>query len=100
MSKDAAGAICAGPVAALPPGQSPGVGDAVSDRVYSRPPLPPPQRSPGIPPQDLENIESAPGNGWPAEAAPAPDDSTPMIMTPTGWRRQNIRIILNGVAAC
>jgi hypothetical protein len=55
---------------------------------------------PGIPPQGLENIESAPGNGWPAEAPPAPDDSTPMIRTPTGWRRQNIRILLNGVAAC
>ena len=50
MSKDAAGAICAGPVAALPPGQSPGVGDAVSDRVYSRPPLPPAANDrPGIP---------------------------------------------------
>jgi hypothetical protein len=55
---------------------------------------------PGIRPQTPEKIESAPGNGWPAEAPPAPDDSTPMIRTPTGWRRQNIRILLNGVAAC
>jgi hypothetical protein len=55
---------------------------------------------PGIPQQTPEKIESAPGNGWPAEAAPAPDDATPMILTPTGWRRQNIRMTLNGVAAC
>jgi hypothetical protein len=65
-----------------------------------RPAAPAGDDRPENPPQGLENIESAPGKGWPAEAAPAPDDSTPMIMTPTGWRRQNIRILLNGVAAC
>ena len=66
----------------------------------SRPAAPAGDDRPGIRPQTPEKIKSAPGDGWPAEAAPAPDDSTPMILTPTGWRRQNVRMALNGVAAC
>ena len=66
----------------------------------SRPAAPAGDDRPGIRPQTPEKIKSAPGDGWPAEAAPAPDNSTPMILTPTGWRRQNVRMALNGVAAC
>ena len=57
---------------------------------------------PGIRPQTPEKIESAPGIGRPAEAAPAPGESSfdgPMILTPTGWKPATMRILQNGVAA-
>ena len=54
---------------------------------------------PQNPPQTPEKIESAPRNGEPAEAAPPPVDDGPMILTPAGWRRSTMRIMLNGVAA-
>ncbi len=54
-------------VAALPPGQSPGVGDAVDDRVYK--PAGAGDR-PGNPAQSLEKVDSAPGVSTPAAALP------------------------------
>ncbi len=55
---------------------------------------------PHIPRQPVENIDSAPGTGGALDAAPAPADDSPMVLTPTGWRRASIRLTLNGVAAC
>ncbi len=63
------------------PGSSPG-------REKGRSVAPAGDDRPQIPQQTPEKIESAPG------------DITPLVLTPTGWRRQNVRMTLNGVAAC
>ena len=63
------------------PGSSPGRG---RDRSVA----PAGDDRPQIPQQTPEKIKSAPG------------DITPLVLTPTGWRRQNVRMTLNGVAAC
>ena len=57
---------------------------------------------PENPPQDLDTVESAPGNTWPADAS-APAGAS--VVSPTGpsrteARRPNVRMTLNGVAAC
>jgi hypothetical protein len=55
---------------------------------------------PENPPQDVENVESGLGNERAAEAAPPETPfHTPMVLTPAGWRRASIGMILNGVAA-
>jgi hypothetical protein len=68
--------------------------DSVRPDCYARP---------ENPPQDIENVGSRPANDWAAEAPPALDETsidTPMVLTPAGWGRPNIRMTLNGVAAC
>ncbi len=60
---------------------------------------------PGNPPEALEKVDSAPGcpNDEAGDAAPAPVErpfDTPMILTPSGWKRQSLRITRNGVMAC
>ncbi len=67
--------------------------DSVRPDCYARP---------ENPPQDIENVGSRPANDWAAEAPPALDETsidTPMVLTPAGWGRPNIRMTLNGVAA-
>ncbi len=55
-------------VAALPPGQSPGVGDAVDDRVYK---VAGTGERPENPAQHLEEVDSAPGVSTPVAALPS-----------------------------
>jgi hypothetical protein len=59
---------------------------------------------PENPPQDLDTVESAPGNNWPADAS-APAFAGASVVSPTfqgriETRRPNVRVTLNGVAAC
>ena len=57
---------------------------------------------PENPPQDIENVDSGLTNDWADEAPPPISETsidTPMVLTPAGWRRPNIRMTLNGVAA-
>ena len=59
---------------------------------------------PENPPQGLENVKSAPGNGGLADAS-APASAGASVVSPTfpgsrEARRPNVRMILNGVAAC
>ncbi len=55
-------------------------------------------------PQDIENVESAPGNTWAADAsAPASAGASVVSSTVPGrieTRRPNVRMTLNGVVAC
>ncbi len=69
-------------------------------------PAPPgasPERRPGIPPQPVGKVDSAPGSGWLAEAAPAPV-GTPVILptvpNPSGVGFVTARMTLNGAMAC
>jgi hypothetical protein len=54
---------------------------------------------PGKSPQALENMESAPGSGWPTQSASgeAVSEASPI---PPAARFRSVRMILNGVAAC
>ncbi len=69
-------------------------------------PAPPgasPERRPGIPPQPVGKVESAPGSGWLAEATPAPV-GTPVVLptapNPSGVGFVTSRMTLNGAMAC
>jgi hypothetical protein len=57
---------------------------------------------PENPPQDFENVESAPGNGCAAKAPSSGEasDVVPTVPNPIGFRRVNVRMTLNGVMAC
>ena len=66
-----------------------------------------PPTSPEMAPQKLEKMESAPGNGIapegssPEDLAPACEPLvSPTAANPSGARRVNLRMMLNGVAAC
>ena len=63
---------------------------------------PPLSGRPENPPQGLENVQSAPGNGWPANASASGGASavSPTFPSPIVARRPNVRATLNGVAAC
>jgi len=57
---------------------------------------------PENPPQDFENVESAPGNGCAAKALPSggASDVAPTSPNPIGFRPIKVRMTLNGVMAC
>ena len=60
-----------------------------------------PNDRPENPPQGLENVDSAPGNDGPAKASSgAAPHVSPIPPNPTGFRRVNVRMTLNGVMAC
>ena len=48
--------------------------------------------------QASEKMDSAPGNGRPADSAPSPDtpNDAPDFHIPAAWRGPNVRLTLNG----
>ena len=85
-------------VAALPPGQSPGVGDAVSDRVYKAAGA---GDRPENPAQGPEKIDSAPEKDCLAGAAPGSGRAhTVRTAIPAPPVLRHVQMIPDGAMAC